>query len=77
MHIYAIYWWLLASVGVEYLELEVQLVDGNLVFSRVILPGSSEEGLCEKEAGYPEHVWFTIVVPILWVSYIYNKYILY
>ena len=69
MHIHAIYWCLLTSVGVEHLKLEVQLVDGNFVFSRVILPRSSQEGLGEKEAGYPEHVRFTLFVPILWIQY--------
>ena len=69
MHIHAIYWCLLTSVGVEHLKLEVQLVDGNFVFSRVILPCSSQEGLGEKEAGYPEHVRFTLFVPILWIQY--------
>ena len=35
-------------------ELEAELIDRNLVLARVVLRDTSEETLCEVEAGEPE-----------------------
>jgi len=46
-------------------ELEVELVDRDRVLPRVVLPRSGQESLREEEAGYPEHDWFAVLVPVL------------
>ena len=35
-------------------ELEAEQVDGNAPFPRVVLAGSSQEGLCKVKTGDPE-----------------------
>lgn len=49
----------------DYLEVKVDCVDGNDVFSGKVLLGASQEGLCEIETRYPVNRWLTIINPIL------------
>lgn len=46
-------------------ELEVDLVDRNLIVSRVVLKHASQERLREVEARDPEDNWRTLVYPVL------------
>lgn len=50
---------------VIYLIVVGKLVDRYLVLARVALLSSREEGLREVEPGQPEHVRWTVGVPVL------------
>jgi len=41
------------------------MVNGDGVLAGVVLHDAGEEGLREEEARYPEHVWLTVVMPVL------------
>mmetsp|Transcript_36233 Transcript_36233/g.69475 ORF Transcript_36233/g.69475 Transcript_36233/m.69475 type:complete len:429 (-) Transcript_36233:349-1635(-) len=64
--VHSVLWTRLAVAWlVHHLEVEVHFVDFNLELAGVVLLGCSEEGLCEKEAGEPEHHGGTLVDPFL------------
>ena len=46
-------------------EFEIEFVDRNRVLSRVVLSRSSQKSLSEEETGYPKHIWFAKVEPVL------------
>ena len=46
-------------------KFEVEFVDRNRVFSRIILSRSSQESLGEEESRNPKYVWLAEVKPIL------------
>ena len=47
------------------LEVEGQLIDGDGVFTSVVLHHARQEGLGEEKPRHPELVWFAVVVPLL------------
>ena len=47
------------------LEVEGQLIDGDGVFTSVVLHHACQEGLGEEKPGHPEVVRFAVVVPLL------------
>lgn len=47
------------------LKIKAQQVDGDVVFTGVILHRTSQKGLSEEEAGHPEHAGFIGIIPIL------------
>jgi len=55
----------LTSTLAVYLEIKAEMVYGNGVLAGVVLHDAGEEGLREKEAGYPENDRLPVVMPVL------------
>ena len=49
----------------SHLKIKAELVNRYGVFPGKVLHDTRQEGLCEEEAGHPEHAWLPIVVPTL------------
>lgn len=60
-----ILWGICVFLVLHDFKVEAEQVDGDGVFSGVILLASSEEGLSEKEPGHPEHCRRSIHIPTL------------